>query len=271
MRFVYRSKTFEIKGISDSDHIYSNIVRSGTFYEIDLLEYIYRMKAVIRRKNQSNVVVDVGANIGNHSVFFANFLADQLIAIEPNPQVLSTLRINLDANATHYALYEHAVGEKKSRGKLSVPVHMGENVGAARIAAQDSDVDVKISTLDSTISAWANNNTNKFTVCLLKIDVEGMEPQVLSGAKETIRLHHPHIFVEAASKADLASTQDFLMPLGYKRMPGHWAATPVYHFVYRPSLLLRGTSLIGQVGKLARKLKRLMLGARKSLLHRREF
>ena len=259
MDFTYRSREFVIEGISESDLIYSNIVRTGTFYEIDLLEYIFRLRSFVRSKNRTNVVIDVGANIGNHSIYFASFVADHLIAVEPNPQVLPTLRANLARNVSDFSLFEYAVGENEGRGTVDVPEQKQENIGAARINWRDDDGGIQISTLDSTLNTWGADTSDSFVVSMIKIDVEGMEPQVLAGAKATIERHRPHIFLEASTDEELQRVQNILIPLGYKRLLGSWAATPVYHFAHQPTFRLRVASLIAQLRKGARKVKKRIL------------
>lgn len=238
MQFGYRKKSFDIEGVSEGDHIYQYIVETGNFYEIDLLNYIHTLKPSICDSSHLNIVLDVGANIGNHSVFLCAFVADHLIAIEPNPEVLPQLRRNLSSNVSNYSLYECAVGEEAGRGSMMIPENMGNNIGAAQVDLQSQDSDIEISTVDAVFANWRNNQQPPVSVALMKIDVEGMEPKVLQGAKTTIAEFKPHIIVEAPSKQEFNQIYDFLKPLGYKKLPGRWALTPVYHFAYNPSPLL---------------------------------
>lgn len=238
MHFDYRSKSFDIEGVSQNDHIYRKISRTGTFYEIDLLEYIYRIKPLIYSKGCKNVVIDIGANIGNHSVFLCSFLADHLIAIEPNPNALFQLRRNLSKNISNYTIIECAVGDKESRGTIVVPENMNDNIGSARVNVNINEGDIEISTVDSIFSSWKDKVDNPVSVSLIKIDVEGMELQALKGAENTILKYKPHIFVEAATQQEFQSIHNYLRSLGYRKMPGHWAGTPVYHFAYNPTLAL---------------------------------
>lgn len=255
MQFQYQSIQFDIKGTSESDHIYRQISQSGTFYEIDLLEHIYRLKPFFQSKNNKNIVIDIGANIGNHSIFFGALIADHLIAIEPNPDVLPILSRNLSKNLNKYSLYEHALGEREGKGEIGVPQNMGDNIGAAKIDLQNEKGEIKISTLDATLSSWRKNENSSIAVSLIKIDVEGMESLVLKGGKKTIVEFKPHIFAEAATENELKKIYNYLQPLGYKKLPGHWAATPVYHFAYKPALKLLATSYFIQLKKLVVRIK----------------
>ena len=255
MQFEHRSKLFDIEGISQNDHIYRCILGSENFYEIDLLEYIYHLRSYIRSNNNKNIVIDVGANIGNHSIFFGSFIADHLIAVEPNPDVLPILRRNLSKNLKNHTLWEHAVGEHEGTGSIEVPNNMVNNVGAAKIDSQNSEGSIEILTLDSALSSWKEyESSSASSVSLIKIDVEGMEPQVLKGAKETILKHKPHIFAEAITNEELKKILNYLKPLGYRKLPGHWAATPVYHFVYSPAFSLIKASSYLRLKRVARKL-----------------
>jgi FkbM family methyltransferase len=254
MQFTYESKSFDIEGVSQDDHIYRTICRTGTFYEIDMLEYIYRTKHLIYKKGFKNVVIDIGANIGNHSVFLCSFLADHLIAIEPNPKVLARLRRNLSQNASNYTLMECAVGDKTSRGTIVVPENVSDNIGSARVDANTDTGDIDILTVDSILSSWKDKGEESIAVPLIKIDVEGMEPEVLKGSENTILEFKPHIFAEAATRQDFQKISKFLRPFGYRKMPGHWASTPVYHFAYNPAPALFSAAYYWQVKRAARRI-----------------
>lgn len=64
----------------------------GRIYESRMLEFI-------RSLNKKGTYVDVGANIGNHSVFFDKFCkSDKVVAIEPIKQIFDVLSENIDLN-----------------------------------------------------------------------------------------------------------------------------------------------------------------------------
>ena len=73
------------------DEVISNeIRRERNFYEIEFLNYI--------KENYSDQtgIIDIGANIGNHSLFFLSFLkCDNLYAFEPQQDNVSLLKSNL--------------------------------------------------------------------------------------------------------------------------------------------------------------------------------
>jgi hypothetical protein len=64
------------------------------------------------------------------------------------------------------------------------------------------------------------------SVSLIKIDVEGMEHGVLEGARETIRLQRPVLFVENNKKEKSADLLHLLFELGYRCW---WHFEPYYN------------------------------------------
>src|SRR5512146_803940 len=77
---------------SEVDHI-QNIIRTGQFYELEELEMIAEFAGAPKR------ILDVGANIGNHSIYFAHrFNPLRTVPVEPNPLIVPLLRGNLGLN-----------------------------------------------------------------------------------------------------------------------------------------------------------------------------
>ncbi len=198
------------------DHIGRCQERSGGFYEGSLLNHI---RAVLDRPG---IVVDVGAHVGNHTVFFSAVMRRQVIALEPNPLVFPLLARNVAGNAQaaqRVTLIEVAAGSSIGLGAIA-PGCPAENTGMQRV-----DVSVAGCTLvlplDSVLPRGA-------AVALMKLDVEGCEPLALAGALDTIRTQRPLIAMEAADNDALAAQTVVLQPLGYRRSRDHWGSTPVY-------------------------------------------
>lgn len=202
------------------DHIQPLIRRDRAFYERAMLEDIGP------RLSDAALVVDVGANIGNHTVFFAKVLGLRTLAVEPNPAALHLLRRNLALNAIEdrVELYAVALGARRVRGRMldDDPVNMGRaRITAAGEAATEADAPVEC--LDDIVGSR--------TVELLKIDVEGMEVQVLRGAARTLERCHPMLLAEAATAEDLAALDTELRPRGYRRL--RWYNdTPTFLYVH---------------------------------------
>ncbi len=215
------SDKINISGIS-TDHIFNNIKRKKNFYEHDLLFHLY---TVINPKNST--IIDIGANIGNHSIYFGKYLCDKIIAIEPSQMHSDILRKNLSNNLSEYQyeILQIAVGNEEGYANLVFPSDI--NLGAAKIDSTSSNSSlnsekVPIKKLDNVI--------NDLNISMLKIDVEGFEIDVLRGAENLIKNNLPHIIVEAHDDEHLNKIKKFLNKYEYTIL-GRFCYTPTYHFI----------------------------------------
>ena len=184
--------------------MYSSHFDAGRFYENDFLEYI-------ASKNISGLYLDVGANIGNHSLFFSFFTqATQVIAFEPVPVYQKLTQTTIDLNE----IGDTCTLIKKAASDFSGPFELTFN---------GRTYDVDAITLDE---------LDLGTVALMKIDVEGMEPHVIKGAKRTIGESRPIIYAEASSGQVGEETDSALLELGYARTGRVFNATPTYEYAY---------------------------------------
>ncbi len=84
----YDGKQYDIATYSDKDHIHKALESTRTFYEIDTLSWV-------RSRQREGVYIDVGANIGNHAIWFAEKCPSvSVVAVEGNNLVLPLLKIN---------------------------------------------------------------------------------------------------------------------------------------------------------------------------------
>ena len=118
---------------AEPDVVQSVIEATRSFYEVDALRLLRQLLRPAPR------IVDVGANIGNHSVFFARICGAQwVLPIEPNPEVLPELRANLAANRCSAADLTHlGVAAGAERGVLGIRLDGADRVirnrGATRL------------------------------------------------------------------------------------------------------------------------------------------
>jgi len=149
------------------------------------------IEAIARLVQPGDLVVDIGANIGTHTIALANLVTATglVIALEAQRQVYNYLVANVAINnLLHVLCMNNAAGA--SSGSVRVPLlNPAEptNFGALNVASHESGEPVKVISVDSLGLPRCR---------LIKIDVEGMEPQVLLGAAETIERLKPIIFVE---------------------------------------------------------------------------
>ena len=136
-------------------------------------------------------ILDVGANIGTHTVALAKKVGTngRVIAFEPQRIIYQNLCANVSLNRlTNVDCLQKGVGEDTA--VFPVPImdpEKQQNFGAFEIRGYKTGEPVEIITIDS-LSLEACS--------LIKVDVEGMEKEVLTGANDTIREFRPLMFIE---------------------------------------------------------------------------
>ncbi len=141
------------------------------------------------------VFCDIGANIGQHSLFMSRF-ADQIYAFEPFAPVRDRLQYHIHLNQIRN-IQVHAVGLSNTDELLPFFAPTGRNQG--------------IGSFDSTTVSKGNVESGKLQLVngdaylamqrmlaptLMKIDVEGFEKNVLLGLRETLVATRPVLVTE---------------------------------------------------------------------------
>ena len=166
------------------DLIQESIVDAGSFWEQSLLQKVRRYIKPHAR------VLDIGANIGNHSVFFALFCdVMEVVAFEPQKTCGDVFVRNVALNHLEdkVRLENRALGAEV--GKMAIACTQPANSGGVAFRADPSG------TYDATtLDACAFDRID-----FVKIDVEGAQLDVLRGGQETLRRDKPAIWVEMNS------------------------------------------------------------------------
>lgn len=199
------------------DYIGNEISIHG-LYEHQELEHLFCLLEGFDFEFKLGTAYDVGANIGNHSRYFANNFG-RVIAFEPNPQIVDILRINT-RSYTNISIRECAVGD--FQGETTIFGNQ-KNIGGFSVF-QDRKTSPKetsesqvildkicVITLDSIFQEIEN-------LTFIKIDVEGFEFQVLKGATRTIQHFKPVIAFEqwpTDFKNSHSQSINFLSEMGY--------------------------------------------------------
>lgn len=182
-----------ILNVDPRDHIGRVICKSGRFYESDLLEDAYQR---LLATDRPGLVVDAGAHVGNHSLWFAEVCNRPVVAVEPVPehvlQLNSHVRLNQPRQPVN--IYNVALGAREERARIE-PGPAG-NSGMAQVVADPAGA-VACVTLDDLIVAESGGvPTDCLPVALIKIDVEGSAVAVLEGAAEVLERDRPLLYVE---------------------------------------------------------------------------
>lgn len=242
-RYRPRRETIDFEGLSPDDHVMQVITKTGEFYEHDLLLHL------ALRGPRGGLFIDVGAHIGTHTVYFAKFLADHVVAVEASPHLQPVLQRNLDANGvTNCTCLNCGAGARPGVARVVVPRGRHRNTGMTRLVADGPtsppdahEQRVPVRTLDSIVRDMAAQCPG-MPLSLVKIDVEGMELDVLAGACGVLTHQQPQVVAEAGSADEQDEMRRFMARFGYRAVAS-FCATPTFHFINPAVHTLRKTPL----------------------------
>ena len=166
---------------------------------------------IIRR---GDIIVEVGANIGSHTVHLAQLVGEdgKVYAFEPQRLVFQLLAGNMAMNnLNNVYCMQNCVADKHGVAKVPVlDVTKVQNWGGLSLNEGYEGEDVETITLDS---------LNLSRCDFLKIDAEGMEEQVLKGAEHLIDTCQPIIYTEMDRADKNPEICALLWNKGYKIYP----------------------------------------------------
>ena len=173
-----------------------------------------------------NVVVEAGANIGSHTVALARFVGPngRVVAFEPQTILFQNLCANVALNGfTNVETVHAAVGNIAERLELpkidyDKPGLFGANaIGGDASGGTDCGGVVSCVRLDDCLHLDRCN--------LIKIDVEGMELDVLKGARGLIDKFKPVLYVENDRRDKSEALIDYILNLDYSL---YWHLPPLF-------------------------------------------
>jgi FkbM family methyltransferase len=213
-------------------------VRDGLTFDLDLAEgidfsiYLGGMferntaLALGRLVKPSSLVLDIGANIGTHTLRLARQVGPQgrVLAFEPTEFAFRKLRRNLDLNpalasrvdAFHCFLAESDDAAVPDAIYSSWPLVGGTNLHAKHLGHEMLTEAARALSIDGILARYPGRG-----VQLVKLDVDGFECQVLRGATKLLREARPIFVMELAPYvleergASLAELLSFFVPNGY--------------------------------------------------------
>ncbi|MFZ2739258.1 MAG: FkbM family methyltransferase [Burkholderiaceae bacterium] len=190
------------------DHIGHEINIKGRYEAADLAA---TFKFLGKRALVAGIAVDVGANIGNHSLYFSEHF-EQVVSLEPNPRVFELLCFNVKLRGN---IQPFNIGASDTGGEMALSFSPGNWGGGQLVGGsqdQSNTFSVTVKRLDE-LDALASRS-----VGLIKIDVEGHELPVLKGAIKLLLRSRPGILFEQ-QPADIAqgssAVVDWLKSNGY--------------------------------------------------------
>lgn len=181
----------------------------------------------------TGVVVDVGANIGTHTLSYAK-TADHVFAFEPQPFVFDNLCANL--------LLNNVIDV------TPVQCALGSTTGYTTMRIQEPTV------LNSPMGCRVNEGDNRIAIrtldtlglppiSFIKIDVEAHELEVLKGAAETLKNDRPVVYVEIHYKHLINPIIELMQGLGYTATPAI-----ITHVTYPDTHVFEGNEMLEVYG-----------------------
>lgn len=168
-------------------------MRFGDPYEANLL-------ADIRKRRLTGSAFDIGAHVGNHSLYMAIVCGLRVYAFEGDQVLIGKLLRNIHHNPeANIAVYPYAVGDTPGWGSWYLD---GRNkkldFGTGKVPVRRIDDIADVNDLS-----------------VVKLDIEGMEPAALRGMEKHLE-QRPLIYTETHTDEAMRETAAVLKPFGYQ-------------------------------------------------------
>lgn len=203
------------------DEIQRVMVNTNRYWEQDLLESLPVEKY--------DVIFDIGANIGSHSVYWAREKgSNEIHAFEPIRETFEILKKNVEINGLGNIVRINNVGLSSDtrEAEIARDCNYSDNMAATRLCKSDGRKHGGISMVP--LDKYVKEEFSGEGIDLIKIDVELFEIEVLQGAKETLTKFSPVIFIEAFSQ-NFDEVDALLKNYGYIRT----ADLPAHNYIYK--------------------------------------
>lgn len=204
---------------AESDYIQRTIFDERKPYELEML------RAMRGCLSENDLVLDVGANIGNHTLYLAAVAGVEVVAYEPDRRLTDALSHSILENGLEDKVTVRQVAVAEAPGELVLVDDVAGNLGGQHVVA-DAEADgvrVEVVRLDDEIP--------ERHVAAVKIDVEGYEENVLDGALALLERDRPDLWIECLNSDHYRAISERIRPLGY-RVDGVFNASPTYRFVH---------------------------------------
>jgi FkbM family methyltransferase len=208
----HRAAGLPTLAVVSSEHIGRTVTIEGLYEKELLLALCGPVLSRLIPEANLCAAIDVGANVGNHTMYFARFFRS-VIAFEPNPPVACILRANVLLNDLASRVRVVELGLSDAAAELPFAVN-ASNLGGSRFVEQrvTGMPLISVSRGDDALSGLEISDR----IGLIKLDVEGMELPAIEGLINTISRDHPLIVFEANSAEQCGRIRDRLDPAGYR-------------------------------------------------------
>jgi FkbM family methyltransferase len=218
VEILFEGKAFRVPNSTRPDFILDRMTARRRFYEEDLLKYLH---AATLSPGQ---IADCGANIGNHTLFFAGVMGRRTLAIEPIESNRRQLQRVVEANGIDHLVSILPVALGDRNGTVAMATPNAGNPGMFRIVAEGpAGETVPMTRLDDLLVG------SEQPLALIKLDLEGYEEPALCGSMAAVERYRPLICAEFTSLDAFHSFFRHLDGLGYAATAA-FCATPTVVF-----------------------------------------
>ena len=180
---------------------------------------VFEVLMAFAERCRPKVALDIGANVGLYAIPLADRVAanGRVWAFEPHPRTCERLKRHVFLNGRgNITLVNAALDSTPGTARLT---DYGEGDSGKWSLRSDRDKSasfhVRVDTLDR-----ARESLNIGQVDLIKLDVEGFEPQVILGAQEVLAESRPIVFLELtpswSDERESREALEILAQLGYR-------------------------------------------------------
>jgi FkbM family methyltransferase len=161
------------------------------------------------------IIVDVGANVGDTAIMMLNETKAEIVCVEPSDLFYGYLEENINnlpkGQRNKLRSIKSMVGTQEVQGKL---VH---NLGTAKLKeVNDNQAGDRRDTLDNLLGDGSN-------IALIKVDTDGFDFDVIRSAEKIIEKHRPILFWEnqietQSQRQGYEAMYDFLVSMNYHHL-----------------------------------------------------
>jgi FkbM family methyltransferase len=192
--------------VHKNDTCVADCLRSGELFEKFIVTFVRHFI------NPKRNIIDLGANIGTHSVIYSNYTDGTVYSFEPQKTVFDILTKNIEANNCNNIIpYNFGASNVNKEFFMNACYENKDNQGAFKIddlLNENSGLKIECKIIDE---------LEIQDVCYVKIDVEGHEYEALLGMKQLLIRDHPTIMIEIHDSCPTKNdTMELLIELGYK-------------------------------------------------------
>jgi len=192
--------------VHKNDTCIADTLRGGVLFEKFIVTFVRHFI------NPNKNIIDLGANIGTHSIIYSNYTNGIVYSFEPQKTVFDILNKNVELNnCKNIITYNFGGSNINKKFYMNACYENKDNQGAFKI---DETLDA---TTGLEIECKIIDELNIENIGYIKIDIEGHEYEALLGLKKLLKKEKPYLMIEIHNSCPTRNQTFMLLEeLGYK-------------------------------------------------------